>query len=81
MNKKTETTVATVVKKKYIAPSISIFQMSQGAAIMQASQGWTTTDKPGGNGIIEENPDDPRPDDTFGAKENHFIFGNIWEED
>lgn len=59
-------------KRVYVTPQIDIIALEEECQLMAGSasnRGWTTTNIPGGYGIVEENKDNAYSDDSFGAKE------------
>lgn len=46
---------------------------------MAAVSGWTPNgNQNNGSGIVEEDPNNPKDDDSFGAKDNNS--GSLWDE-
>lgn len=51
----------------------------ESATLMAAVSGWTPNgNKNNGFSIVEENPNNPKDDDSFGAKGNNS--GSLWDE-
>lgn len=67
-------------RKQYVTPYTTVTMMIEAQAVLAASgpgdSGWTTSDKNHGQGIKEEDKNDPYSDDSFGAKGN---FELDWE--
>lgn len=71
-------------KNKYIVPTINVVNV-ESATLMAAvsgganDSGWTPNgDKNQGFGIVEEDPNNSKDDDSFGAKGNNS--GSLWDE-
>ena len=66
-------------KNKYIVPTINVVNVESAALMAAVSSGWTPDgDKNHGFGIVEEDPNAPENDDSFGAKGNNS--GSLWDE-
>lgn len=63
-------------KNKYIVPTINVVNV-ESATLMAAVSGWTPNSN-NGFGIVEEDPNNPKDDDSFGAKGNNS--GSLWDE-
>ena len=70
MTMATDTDVCAVARRQYVRPLAVVVAVCEAGAMLAASEGWTTTDKNGGKGIVEEDKNNPYDDDSFGAKEN-----------
>lgn len=63
-------------KNKYIVPTINVVNV-ESATLMAAVSGWTPNGSQG-FGIVEEDPNNSKDDDSFGAKGNNS--GSLWDE-
>ena len=69
-------------KKQYVTPLIDVIHNESEDMMVQVSRWCPTGDKPG-FGVIEEDPNNPLPDDdSWGAKENgSFAYGDDFFRD
>lgn len=69
-------------KRCYVVPSTKVVLMMEDESVLAGSgpgeggSGWTTSDKQHGQGIKEEDKDNPYDDGSYGAKGN---FDMDWE--
>lgn len=66
-------------KNKYIVPTINVVNVESATLMAAVSSGWTPNgDENQGFGVVEEDPNTPKDDDSFGAKGNNS--GSLWDE-
>lgn len=67
-------------RKQYVTPCMTVTLMIEDQAVLAASgpgdSGWTTSDKKDGQGILDEDKNNPYSDGSFGAKGN---IGLDWD--
>lgn len=67
MNKNTDAAKAAsgMARKPYVSPACQVVDVEGDALLTSVSNGWTTSDRSHGQGIVEEDAENPYSDEDF----------------